>query len=202
MTRRLGQTCSQKPHSMHLSIHGETGGVRLMFLLTTSGSPLISTPGLNRPLGSTSFLILVINEYALSPHSRAHERGHRTAGAVLRLQRAVQLIGDQNHGVHGEGHEAVDLTLLGEVRGQHEVGVAGARMPELDALARVGVTVLDEQRLQAGEQLRELVQGHGHVLEQHRRAGRAGAADDPEQVFAYAPETCMALGRRAEVAHR
>ena len=78
MTRRLGQTCSQKPHSMHLSIHGETGGVRLMFLLTTSGSPLISTPGLSRPLGSMSFLIRVINEYALSPHSRD------TYGAIAR----------------------------------------------------------------------------------------------------------------------
>ena len=78
VTRRLGQTCSQKPHSMHLSIRDDTVGVRLMFLRTTSGSPFISTPGLNRSPGSMSSLIRVISEYALSPHSRA------TYGAIAR----------------------------------------------------------------------------------------------------------------------
>ncbi len=120
--------------------------------------------GIEQVAGVDELLDLFHHRVRLVAPLALHERGHRAAGAVLGLQRAVQLVGDENDGVLGESHEAVYLPLLGEVSSQHEVCIAGARVPVLHALARVRVTVLGEQRLESCEQSRELVQGHCHVL--------------------------------------
>ena len=59
---------------------------------------------------------------------------HVAAGAVFGLQRAVVLVHDEVTDIVHEAGIAVDLGLLGEILGEHEVQVALQRMPEDDRL--------------------------------------------------------------------
>ena len=80
---RVGQTCSQAPHSMHLSAMGTPNScpnsvISFMGLMKQSGSSLTRTPGLRTFCGSARCFSSFISAYMSSPHSRA------TKGAMAR----------------------------------------------------------------------------------------------------------------------
>jgi hypothetical protein len=74
---RLGQTASQKPHSMQWVARSSMGGADLNDFMLMSSSRVKITFGASTPCGSASFLIRHIMSVALSPHS------WRTNGAML-----------------------------------------------------------------------------------------------------------------------
>src|SRR5580704_13355168 len=77
VTLRLGQTGSQKPHSMQCAATSSIGGADLNFFMLMPSSLVRITFGASTPCGSASFLIRHIMSVALSAHSR------RTNGAML-----------------------------------------------------------------------------------------------------------------------
>ena len=77
VTLRLGQTGSQKPHSMHFVATASISGVPFRLRRWTPGSLFMTTPGARIPSGSASRLIRHIISVATGPHSRS------TKGAML-----------------------------------------------------------------------------------------------------------------------
>ena len=122
-------------------------------------------------------------------------RGHVDAGAVLGLERAVVLADDQLDQLRHEGLVAIEVLLLGEVRGQHEVQVAGRGVA-----GNAGQeAVLAEQRLQVAGALGDPLRRHADVLDDQRRAGQAQAADQAVQALAHAPGQRDPLGLAGEI---
>ena len=116
---------------------------------------------------------------------RLDERRHVAASAVLRLERATVPIDHQRDQVVDEPLVARDRGRVVERLRDHEVEVAVLRVPEED---RFVVPVLPEERGQVVGGVRELVEGKGDVLDDHRgpalahrsHRGKEALADQPE----------------------
>ena len=122
-------------------------------------------------------------------------RGHVDPGPVLGLERAVVLADDQLDQAAHEGLVALEVLLLGEVGGQHEVevpgrGVAGDAGQE---------AVLAEQRLQVLGALGDPLRRHADVLDDQRRPLRPHPADQPVQSLAHPPGELDRLRLAGEV---
>ena len=110
-------------------------------------------------------------------------RGHVDPGPVLGLERAVVLADDQLDQLAHECLVALQVLRFGEVRGQHEVEVAGRGVAG-DAGEEA---VLGEQRLQVFGPLGDPLRRHADVLDDQRRPRQPQLADQPVQTLAHAP---------------
>ena len=119
----------------------------------------------------------------LRPPLALHIRGHVDPGPVLGLERAVVLVDDQLDQAAHEGLVALEVLRLGEVRGQHEVEVAGRGV----AGEAGQEAVLAEQRLQVAGALGDPLRRHADVLDDQRRARQPQPADQPVQALADPP---------------
>ena len=192
---RLGQTGSQKPHSTQVVADSSIGGVVFRLRRWTPGSRLRTTPGREHAVGVGELLHPPHQLGRLLPPLALDVRGHVDPGAVLGLQRAVVLVDDQLDQAAHEGLVALEVLLLGEVRGQHEVEVAGRGVAG-DAGQEA---VLAEQRLQVAGALGDPLRRHADVLDDQRRARQAQPADQPVQALAHPPGELDLLRLAGEV---
>ncbi len=131
------------------------------------------------------------------------EGRHVAAGAVLPLERAVEAAHHHVADLLHEGLVARDLGRDGEVLGEGEVEVPVEGVAEDDSL---GVAVLAHRLLEEDRAGRQVLDGKGHVLDDHRGADLASAPDRGEEPLADVPEPLL-LGlpvgepHRVELAH-
>ena len=180
---RLGQTASQKPHSMQWVARSSIGGADLNVLqvdAVVAGQDHVRREDAVR-----------VGELLDPPHHVrgllaplvADERRHVDAGAVLGLERAVVLVDDQRDQIGHERRVPVPVARVGEPGGQREVQVAVGRVPG-------GVrqeAVLGQQFLQVLGPLGDAVRREAHVLDD--QGGTVGAllSDDAEESVADPP---------------
>ena len=180
---RLGQTGSQKPHSTQVGRRLLDRRRRLQVAQVDAGVAVEDDARGEHAVGVGELLHPPHQLGRLLPPLALYIRGHVDPGPVLGLERAVVLADDQLDQLRHEGLVALEVLLLGEVRGEHEVevpgrGVAGDAGQE---------AVLAEQRLQVAGALGDPLRRHADVLDDQRRAGQAQPADQPVQALAHPP---------------
>ncbi len=183
VTLRLGQTASQRPHSMQWVATSSMGGADLNYFRLMPSSRVRITFGARTPCGSARALDPPHHVRGRLAPLVADERCHVDAGAVLGLQRAVVLVDDQRDEVGHERRVPLPVAGVGEPGGQREVQVAVGGVPG-------GVrqeAVLGQQFLEVLGALGDAGRREAHVLDNQGGAVGTLLPDNAEEPVADLP---------------